>query len=133
MQIAVAVCYTLGMAVSPPTRLDDDVYAAARTAAAAQSRSVAQQLSHWARLGRELEAGGLASADATRVLTGAASYDDIAGPAQAIVRAAWDDQIDTAIGDLDLPGRFAAAGRGWVDADDDGNPIHRTAGDRPAG
>jgi hypothetical protein len=42
--------------VSVPTRIDEDLFAAAREAAARNSRSAAKQINHWARLGRELEA-----------------------------------------------------------------------------
>ena len=119
----VATCYSGSMALSPPTRIDHDVYAAARDAGAVMSRSTAQQLSHWARLGRELEAGGLAVADATKVLAGNASYDDIAGPAQAIVRTAWVERIDDAIAELDLAAEFTATGQGWAEADADGNLV----------
>lgn len=111
------------MPLSPPTRIDADVYADARAAAQAMSRSVAQQLSHWARLGRELESGGLASADAAKVLAGQLSYDDIGGPAQAIVRTAWTRRIDETVSELDLQARFAAEGRRWVEADADGHVV----------
>jgi hypothetical protein len=116
------------MALSPPTRIDDDVYADARATAAAMSRSVAQQISHWARLGRALEVGGIATVDAAKVLDGSRAYDEISGPAQAMVRTAWAEQIDAAIDALDLPGEFAADGRGWVEADADGNVIEHPPG-----
>lgn len=116
------------MALSPPTRIDDDVYADARATAAVMSRSVAQQVSHWARLGRALEVGGIATDDAAKVLDGSRAYDEISGPAQAMVRTAWAEQIDAAIDDLDLPGEFAADGRGWVEADADGNVIEHPPG-----
>ena len=44
---------------SIPTRVDDDLFAAAKAAGALQSRSAAQQITHWARLGRQLEGSGV--------------------------------------------------------------------------
>jgi hypothetical protein len=113
------------MGQSTPTRIDADVYAAAKAVAGGQSRSAAQQISHWARLGRELEAGGLAILDAHRVLDGTRSYDEVGGPAQAAVRTAWEEQTADAIRTLDLEGRFVARGRTWVEADKDGNVVRR--------
>ncbi len=41
---------------SMPTRIDGDLFEAAKRAGRVNSRSAAQQLDHWARIGRELEA-----------------------------------------------------------------------------
>ncbi|MGO1325456.1 MAG: TA system antitoxin ParD family protein, partial [Brevibacterium aurantiacum] len=40
---------------SQPTRLPADVYESAVAAAKAASRTVPQQIAHWARIGREME------------------------------------------------------------------------------
>ncbi|MBS1698287.1 MAG: hypothetical protein JST25_07780, partial [Actinobacteria bacterium] len=40
---------------SQPTRLPADVYDSALAATALTSRTVPQQIAHWARIGRELE------------------------------------------------------------------------------
>src|SRR5881394_1846291 len=61
---------------STPTRVDQSLFEAARAAGALYSRSAAQQLAHWARLGRELEASPSVTQDAiARVLAGQALYD----------------------------------------------------------
>lgn len=108
---------------SPPTRVDDDVYADAKSAASSMSRSTAQQLSHWARLGREVEASGIAAAAVRAVLEGRADYDRLDVVQQAAVRAAWDEGMEQARAGLDLVTRFRAEGRTWVAVDDDGRLV----------
>src|SRR3982750_3172278 len=96
------------MAANAPTRIDDDLFAAAKAAGAAQSRSAAQQVNHWARLGRQLEASGRVSQrDIARVLAGTHSYDDLDALGQAVVRAQWDEQLTAAREKLDFTGRLA--------------------------
>ncbi|MEO7373717.1 MAG: hypothetical protein ABIW36_07410, partial [Terrimesophilobacter sp.] len=81
-----------------PTRIDGDLFGAAKVAGEAQSRSAAQQLDHWARIGRELEASPTITHDAiNKVLAGQASYDSLPENAQAMVRVAWDEQISARI------------------------------------
>lgn len=97
---------------SPPTRIDSDIYDAARTHGELVNRSAAQQLAHWARIGRQLElAPSTSVADVVRVLAGEADYDDLAGPDQAVVRAAWAERIERQAASLDLAALFAAQGR----------------------
>ncbi len=111
-----------------PTRIDSDLFDAARSAGEASSRSAAQQLNHWASIGRALEASGtLSHRDIERVLAGNESYDALAEREQAVVRAAWDERIATGIAELDLAGEFEAAGESWSDADDEGRVTVRTA------
>lgn len=109
-----------------PTRIDGDLFEAAKAAGQVHSRSAAQQLDHWARIGRELEAAPAVTHDLIeRVLTGRASYDDADDRAQAVIRAAWDEQIADRIASLDLTGELEAAGVPWAEADDDGNVVER--------
>lgn len=62
--------------------------------------------------------------DATaRVLTGQASYDDLPGEAQAVVRARWDQQIADDVAALDLTTKLRASGKPFYAADADGNVI----------
>lgn len=107
-----------------PTRIDDQLFEAARVAGVAMSRSAAQQLSHWARLGRELEsARGVSQDEIARVLGGQRAYDALADPEQAVVRAAWDERFESALAAIDLAAEFRAAGDTWSEADVDGNVI----------
>lgn len=110
-----------------PTRVDRDLYDAARSTGAATSRSAAQQLNHWARIGREFEASpGVRQRDIERVLAGDGSYDTLSEREQAIVRAAWDQRMTERRGALNFEEEFAQAGEAWSEADADGHLVVRT-------
>jgi hypothetical protein len=112
----------------PPTRLPDDLYDAAKSAASASSRSTAQQIAYWARIGREFEASpGVSHRDIERVLAGDGSYDTLREREQAIVRAEWDTRAAYRRASLNFEDEFTAAGESWAEADDDGNLVVRNA------
>lgn len=111
-----------------PIRLDRELAAAARDAAHTMSRSVAEQVSHWARLGRELERSPQVSvAQVQAVLRGEAEYDALGAPAQALVRTAWDEAISERLAALDLGRDKAAAGLAYAEAGPDGEVRVRRA------
>lgn len=115
---------------SIPTRVDGDLFAAAKSSGAVHSRSAAQQLAHWARIGREFEASASVShRDIEAVLAGGGSYDALQEREQAIVRGTWDQQIAERLATLDLEQNFQATGRNWVEADARGNLVARSADD----
>lgn len=58
-----------------------------------------------------------------RVLAGKASYDDLEEPAQATVRAAWDEGLAEDIASLDFSEELRAAGRPWAAVDADGHVV----------
>jgi hypothetical protein len=106
---------------SQPTRLPSDVYESAAAAAALSSRTVPQQIAHWARLGREVEMSPQVNARAVaRVLAGADSYDEIGEHEQAIVRSKWDERASKLRSELDYAERFASAGESYSELDDSG-------------
>jgi hypothetical protein len=112
-----------------PTRIDQALFDAAKAAGELQSRSAAQQLDHWARIGRELESSPAVTHDSiARVLAGQAPYDALGDREQAIVRVAWDQQLTERIGGLDFEDRLRTGGRPWAEADADGNVIMHDAG-----
>lgn len=114
---AVADRYGLAMATMP-TRVDGDLFEAAKATGAVYSRSAAQQLAHWARLGRELEASTSVAHDAiARVLARQASYDELPDPAQAVVRVEWDDRVAATLAQLDFRESLHAAGKPWAEAE----------------
>lgn len=120
------------MGGTAPTRIDDDVASAAKAVAAMLSRSAAQQVNHWARIGRELEASpSINGRDIAAVLAGNASYDDLTVREQAVVRAEWHERTTSLRQGLDLQAEFLAEGSDWVEADDDGNVVLRSAAGRP--
>ena len=109
-----------------PTRVDGDLFDAAKSLGAVNSRSAAQQINHWARIGREFEASGRVSQrDVERVLAGDGSYDELGEREQAIVRASWDEQVAVRIASLDLEAEFAEAGERWSEADEAGTVVKR--------
>lgn len=115
------------MATTSPTRIDDDLYASAKLAGEAQSRSAAQQVAHWARLGREIEASSsISHRETAQVLAGSASYDALTPREQAAVRLVWSDRMAETRAALDLAAEFTDEGRTWVELDDDGNVIERS-------
>jgi hypothetical protein len=122
----VADRYTRSMSSTMPTRIDGDLFEAAKAVGSASSRSAAQQISHWARIGRELESSPATSArDIQRVLAGEAAYDELGERSQAVVRAIWEEQIASRVADLGLAAEFESAGRPWTDADEDGAAVTR--------
>ncbi|MES2685081.1 MAG: hypothetical protein V4650_16295, partial [Pseudomonadota bacterium] len=75
------------MATNSPMRLDTELTDAARATAGSMSRSLAQQIAHWARIGRELERSPGVTAPAVQaVLEGRGGYDQLNVQEQAIVR-----------------------------------------------
>jgi hypothetical protein len=116
-----------------PTRIDGELFEAAKVAGEIQSRSAAQQLDHWARIGRELETSPMITHGAiSKVLTGRAPYDDLPDRAQAVIRVAWDEQISARIAGLDFEERLQEAGLPWVEADADGHAVVRNPDATPA-
>ena len=114
------------MAASAPTRIDEDLFAAAKSAGELLSRSAAQQINHWARIGRELEASQAVSArDIGDVLAGRASYDDLSAREQAVVRAEWDERMTALRTGLNFDDEFSAAGDTWSKGDADGRAVER--------
>ncbi len=115
------------MALSSPLRVDEDLMAAAKTTGAAMSRSAAQQINHWARIGRELEGSRVVRhQDVVSVLSGELPYDAAGPREQAVVRASWEEALDAAAG-VDMAGKFAAAGDSWTELDRAGDVVTRVA------
>lgn len=116
------------MATTSPARIDDDLYASAKLAGQAQNRSASQQVAHWARIGREIEASaGISLRDLAEVLAGARPYDSLNPKEQAVIRAEWTARMTARREALDLASKFAAAGRSWVELDEDGKVVERPA------
>jgi len=114
------------MARTAPTRIDADLYSFAAATGKVMSRSTAQQIVHWARLGRAVESARLTQPVVAAVLERQASYDQLDDPfEQAAVRAAWEQRIADARAGLNLAKDFAEQRRSYVELDDDGNVVER--------
>jgi hypothetical protein len=119
------------VATTSPARIDDELYASAKLAGSVQSRSASQQVAHWARIGREIEASAsISHREIAAVLAGSRSYDDLGPKEQAVVRAEWAARMDAAREELDLAAELARTGRSWVELDERGRVVER--GGRPA-
>ena len=115
------------MATTSPIRVDDELYASAKSEGALMSRSAAQQIAHWARIGRELEAAGSVSPrDIARVLSGEADYDALDARGQAMVRAEWGERMSHRLAGLDVEREFTDAGQPWSELDEHGRAVRRT-------
>jgi hypothetical protein len=116
------------VATTSPARIDDDLYASAKLAGEVQSRSASQQVAHWARIGREIEASASISAkEIAEVLAGSRPYDSLSAKEQAVVRAQWSARMDELRSSLDLARELADAGRTWVELDEHGAVVERSA------
>lgn len=112
------------MSSTIPMRVDGELFEAARSIGAIASRSAAQQISHWARIGRELEnAPGTSLSDVQRVLAGDSgiTYDNLNVTDQAVVRASWDEGVADRLSQLNFAEKFTREGSSWSEADEQGN------------
>jgi len=109
---------------STPVRIDADLYAEASSVASVMSRSTTQQIAHWARVGRELEASSNVSVEEiSAVLRHSKSYDELGSEEQAIVRAFWTERMTALRDALRLDEEFVREGRPYVDLDGSGKLV----------
>jgi len=110
------------MATLPsPMRLDPELTRSAEPVAEKMSRSVPEQIAHWARIGRELERSpDVSVAQVRKVLDGAADYDALPAREQALVRAGWLERMQALGAALNLEGDFAASGYRYAELDAQG-------------
>jgi stage V sporulation protein SpoVS len=114
------------MATTSGTRIDDDLFDSARLFGAVLSRSASQQITHWARIGRELETAASTSPRAiAEVLSGEGTYDSLTSEEQAVVRAGWAEAVEQRVASLDLAREFAAEGRSYVELDKAGHVVRQ--------
>ena len=110
------------MATLPsPLRLDPELTRSAEPVAEKMSRSVPEQIAHWARIGRELERSPEVSiAQVRKVLDGAAEYDALPPREQALARAAWLERMQALGAALDLEQEFTASSYRYAELNDRG-------------
>ena len=114
------------MKTSTPIRIDAELYAAATAVAPVMSRSTTQQIAHWARIGRELEASSEISIDhVVQVLRGTKDYDLLSAEEQSVVRACWSEKMAALADALRLEEKFVAEGRPYVELDENGAVVRR--------
>jgi len=98
------------------------------------SRSATQQLNHWARIGREVEASeSISQRSVAEVLNGRRPYDELNAHEQAVVRAEWTERLEARLEALDLGDELAGEGRAYAELDDGGRVVvHRPTVDEGA-
>ncbi len=112
------------MSSTTPTRIDDELYASAKVVGPIMSRSAAQQLAHWARIGREVEASeGISHRSVAATLAGRHQYDRLTSHEQAVVRAEWAERMDVLRAGLNFADDSAAAGKPYVGLDAEGRVV----------
>ena len=115
------------MATTVPTRIDGELHASAAMAGGVMSRSATQQLNHWARIGREVEASeSISQRSVAEVLNGRRQYDELNAHEQAVVRAEWAERLEARLEALDLGDELAGEGWAYAELDDAGRvAVHR--------
>jgi len=118
----------MARSMSPSIRIDKEIHSAAKLVASVMSRSAAQQISHWARIGREFESTNTSAAAVGSVLAGHRNYDDLDDSEQAIVRAEWEERLTIRHNTFDLRAALVADGeREWVGLDEHENLVEYSA------
>lgn len=109
-----------------PVRIGDDVYAAARRVGASASRSAAQQVDYWVRVGRAVtmaEAGVRRRID--DAIAGRRPMTELSAQERLMANAEIDAAIEQAAVTTNYAERLAAEGITTVTMDDDGRLITR--------
>lgn len=112
------------MATTVPTRIDGELHASAAMAGGVMSRSATQQLNHWARIGREVEASeSISQRSVAEVLNGRRRYDELNAHEQAVVRAEWTERLEARLEALDLGAALASEGKAYAELDEAGQVV----------
>jgi ParD-like antitoxin of type II bacterial toxin-antitoxin system len=112
------------MAGSTSIRIDNEIVESAKLAGDEMSRSASQQISHWARIGRELECGAsVSNRDVLLVLRGAKAYDSVGSKEQALVRTAWSEEMARTDGALNLAREFEERGESYSEFDPESGQV----------
>jgi hypothetical protein len=109
---------------STPTRVTADVAAAAAGVAPNESRTVAEQINHWARIGMQVERSG--SVTSRRVLAaaaGKAQFSTLSPPERTAAHALVDASIAERVAKERFGRAARTAGNTTVSIDDAGNLI----------
>lgn len=116
-------------AKSTPTRVPADVAATAAVVGTAENRSMAEQISYWARLGMQLERSGTAtSRKVLAAAAGEAQFSSLTPDERVGAHALVDARISERVGNTRFGPAARAAGLTTVALDDDGNIVELDAG-----
>lgn len=109
---------------STPTRVAGDVAVSAAAVAPGENRSVAEQISYWARIGMSLErAGSLAHRRVLAVAAGEAPFAGLDADERAAAHALVDARIAELAANQSFGRAARAEGQTTVSLDDEGNLV----------
>jgi hypothetical protein len=112
------------MATTHPTRVAADIAESAARVGRLESRSAAQQIDHWARLGRNISMHQTAARRRVEAaLSGALALDELTAEERLVVHAEIDVAVAERAQSLAFGDVVAGEGIGTVALDDDGNLV----------
>ncbi len=118
----------MAKAPSTPTRVAADVAATATTVAATENRSVAEQITHWARIGMQVErAGSVATRRIMDVVSGRAQFSALDDDERTVAHGLIDARISELAAAQSFGAKARAEGHATVSLDEDGNLIEIAA------
>lgn len=113
---------------STPTRVAPDVAASAASVASAESRSVAEQINYWVRIGMQVERStSVANRQVLAVVAGDTQFSTLTPEDRAVAHATIDARMATRVSGERFGPAARKAGRVTVAVDDDGNLIEIAA------
>lgn len=113
---------------STPTRVPQDVAATAKAVAATENRSAAEQISHWARIGMQVErSGSVATRRVLAVSTGEAQFSSLTDDERVVAHARVDARISELAANQSFGAAARAEGHSTVSLDEHGNLIEIAA------
>lgn len=109
-----------------PVRVPADLFDDAVLAGEASSRSAAQQIDYWARVGREVAMAESAARDRIlNAVAGRSSLSSLGVEERVVANAEIDTAIETTAASVDFAAQLAAEGVATVTMDADGQMIRR--------
>ena len=109
---------------STPTRVAGDIAETARLVAAQENRSVAEQISHWARIGMLIDrSGSIATRRLLAVASGQSQFAELDDDERDTANALVDARIAELAASQSFGPASRADGQTTVSIDDDGNLI----------
>lgn len=119
----------MSRARSVPTRVNPDIAANAAAVATAESRTFAEQVNHWARIGMQIErSGSIANRRVLAVAAGEAPFSSLDDDERTVAHAI----VDAGIAERAAKHRFGpdarAAGHTTVSLDEDGTVVEIAPG-----
>lgn len=102
-----------------PTRIDRDLFDEAKRVGESTDRSAAQQLTHWARLGKALEQNATVT-EVQAYLDGNLAYDDVSTATMPALQERLRSEVSQRLQNLNLAEEFENAGVAYSDLSSEG-------------